>query len=53
MFAMTVVIVVAGSLPRVKGLCATHDLFMRKRFLFSRSEDILFVKFFILNCGDF
>ena len=40
-----VVIVVAGSLLRVKGLCATHDLLVRKGVLFSRSENILFVNF--------
>ena len=48
-----VVIVVAGSLLRVKGLRATHDLFVRNKFLFSRSENILFLNFLILNCGDF
>jgi hypothetical protein len=39
-----VIIIVAGSLLRVKELCATHDFLVRKRFLFSRSENILFVK---------
>jgi hypothetical protein len=48
-----VVIVVVGSLLGVKGLCATHDLFVRNKFLFSRSENILFVNLLILNCGDF
>jgi hypothetical protein len=38
-----VVIVAAGSLLRVE-LCVTHDLLVRKKFLFSRSENIFFVK---------
>ena len=48
-----VVIVVAGSLLRVKGLRATHDLFVRNKFLFSRSENILFLNFFNLKLWRF